>query len=203
MQQMPFEPVSNAQCKQYSPGVEATPGEFEPGDFILTHGASFFSKLIRFGQRLRFYGPDAKYCWWNHAAFIISPTGDLIEALGAGVQQTNISKYKSTDYTLVKLGPIATPHDRNQAVKFAKQCLRLKYDVLTIISISFSLLTGAKFNFGYDGQSICSGLVARALERTDAVFNRTPSHITPADLAKYFNIDPPPKGTPKGNPPKE
>jgi hypothetical protein len=203
MQQMPFEQVHTAECVQYPPGTEAPPGEYDPGDFILTHGASFFSKLIRFGQRLRFYGEDTKYSWWNHAALIISPTGDLIEALGAGVQQTNISKYKATDYTLVKLGSIATPHDRDQVVKFAKDCLQLKYGVMTIISISFSLLTGAKFTFGYDGQSICSGLVARALERTDAVFNRTPSHITPADLAKYFNIDPPPKGTPRGNPPKE
>jgi len=60
---------------------------------------------------------------------------------------------------------------------------------LTIVSIGFGLLTGAKFTFDFEGQHICSGLVARALERTDAIFNRSPAHIMPADLAKYYQVD--------------
>jgi hypothetical protein len=62
---------------------------------------------------------------------------------------------------------------------------------LTIVSIALSLLTGGKFTFGFDGQSICSGLVARALERMCAIFNRSSSHIMPADLAKYIEVEPP------------
>jgi hypothetical protein len=38
---------------------------------------------------------------------------------------------------------------------------------------------------------ICSGLTARCQERTNAIFNRTPSHIMPADLAKYYGVEPP------------
>ena len=203
MQQMPFSQVRGANVKQFPPGTEATVGEYEPGDFILTHGGSFFSQIIRFGQSLRFHGKDRKYIWWSHAAIIVSPTGDLIEALGPGVRQTHISKYNSTEYHLINLGSIATTHDRDQIVKFVRECLNLRYGVLTIISIALSLLTGAKFTFGYDGQSICSGLVARALERTDAIFNRTPSHITPADLAKYFDVEPPEKTADKGQAPKK
>ena len=191
MPQQPFKLVAQAVTRLYGPGEEAGVGEYEPGDFILTHGNSWTSRLIRWGQRLRFWGADRKYAWWNHAAMIVSSDGDLIEALGAGVLATNISRYKRTQYHLVHLGAIAIPGDREQVVRFTKQCVGQKYGYLTIVSIALSLLTGGKFNFGFDGQFICSGLVARALERTSAIFNRSPSHIMPADLAKYFGVEPP------------
>ena len=38
-------------------------------------------------------------------------------------------------------------------------------------------------------QFVCSGLVARALERTGSIFDRDSAHIAPADLAKYFYSD--------------
>ena len=47
----------------FRPGEGAQPADYDPGDFILTHGNAFFSKLIRFGQGLRFRGPDRKYIW--------------------------------------------------------------------------------------------------------------------------------------------
>ena len=182
----------------FRPGEGAQPADYDPGDFILTHGNAFFSKLIRFGQGLRFRGPDRKYTWWNHAAMIVSAQGDLIEALGAGVRQTHIDMYKATEYHLVRIGPLATPHDRDQVVAFADWSRGERYGWVTILSIAVSLLFGGRFNFGFDGQTICSGLVARALERTSAIFDRTPSHIMPADLAKYFSIEPPPAGTDRG-----
>jgi hypothetical protein len=73
---------------------------------------------------------------------------------------------------------------------------------MNIVSIALSLITGGKFTFGFDGQAICSGLVARALERTNAIFNRDPEHIMPADLAKYFNVQPPAPRGPRGLPAK-
>jgi len=199
MPQQPFTPITGARVKQFLPGQATAPGEFQPGDFILTHGSSFISRLIRFGQAIRFHGPDRKYIWWNHAAVVASKDGDLIEALNAGVIRTRISRYKETEYHLVQLeGSLADQHDRDQAVKFAERSLKQKYGYLTVISIALSLLTGAKFAFGYDGQSICSGLVARALERTNKIFDRTPSHIMPADLAKSFGVNPPDPGANKG-----
>jgi hypothetical protein len=59
------------------------------------------------------------------------------------------------------------------------------------VSIAYTLLTGGKFTFAIDGEAICSGLVARAMERTGAIFNRTPTHVMPADLAKYYDVEPP------------
>lgn len=129
---------------------------------------------------------------------IVSDTGGLIEALGCRVKKTHIDKYKSTEYHLVCLGALADRRDREQVVAFADWCLGEEYDFVTLVSIAFTLLFGGKFDSGMDGQTMCSGLVARALERTNAIFDRTPSHITPADLARYFNVTPTGKGTAKG-----
>ena len=85
-------------------------------------------------------------------------------------------------------------------VAFAEHWVGGRYDWATIVSITLSLLTGAKFSFGFAGQQICSGLVARALERTTAIFDQEPSHVMPAELAKMFAVTPPPPNTPKGKP---
>ena len=61
-------------------------------------------------------------------------------------------------------------------------------DALSIASLGVTLLAGAKLTFFVDGEFICSGLVARAMERTGAIFNRDPVHITPADLATYDEV---------------
>jgi len=129
---------------------------------------------------------------------IISETGDLIEALGPGVEKTHIDKYKPTEYHLVRLGSLADRHDRQQVVAFAEWSLGEEYGWLTIVNIALALLFGGRFDFGIDGQTICSGLVARALERTNAIFDRAPSNIMPADLARYFNVTPTTKGAAKG-----
>ena len=55
------------------------------------------------------------------------------------------------------------------------------------MSIALSMLTGSRLTFFIDGQFVCSGLVARALERTGSIFDRDSAHIAPADLAKYFH----------------
>lgn len=47
------EPVQAAlRIQRFGPGEQAP--DTQPGDFILTHGRSFYSKLIRAGQSLRF-----------------------------------------------------------------------------------------------------------------------------------------------------
>lgn len=170
----------------------------EPGDFILTHGAELFSQLIRFGQQLRFRGADRPYTYWNHAALIVSADGAIVEALGTGVERRSIADYDPTQYTLVRI--TASAEDRAEAATFAERNVGHPYGWTTIVSIALSLLTGAKFSFGFNGQLICSGLVARALERTTAIFDDEPSHIMPAQLAKLYGAIPPSPGTPKGRP---
>jgi uncharacterized protein YycO len=194
--------VEGASYCQFPPDVSARKGDYQPGDFILTHGNAFFSYLIRLGQTFRFFGKNRKYTWWNHAALIVSPEGDIIEAVGAGVRRSTITHYAPTDYTVVRLGTLATDTDRQQVVAYAEWAIGQRYGIMTLISIAVSLLTGCKFTFGFDGQSICSGLVARALERTSVIFDRSPSHIMPADLAKYFTVERPKRGASRGRIPR-
>ena len=178
------------------------PGETDPdpspGDFILTHGGEFFSRVIQVGQGLRFMGKDAPYTYWNHSALIVSADGALIEALGPGVRRNTLAAYRDTQYTVVHID--ASDEDRKEMVAFAEHWVGSPYDWATIVSITVSLLTGAKFSFGFAGQLICSGLVARALERTAAIFDEEPSHVMPAELAKMYGVVPPPPEMPKGKP---
>jgi uncharacterized protein YycO len=194
MAQQEFMPVARESVQRCGVGEQAT--AFDAGDFVLTHGDAWTSRMIRFGQRMRIHGEDRRYTHWNHAALIVSVDGRLVEALGSGVLRTNLSKYREEEYHLVRIG--ASDEDRAQVVAFAEWAAgapdgsgRQRYGFATIVSIAYTLLTGGKFTFGIDGQSICSGLVARAMERTGAIFNRTPSHIMPADLAKYYSVEPP------------
>lgn len=104
------------------------------------------------------------------------------------MRRGNLSDYENKVYQLVRIH--ASDQDREEAIKFAEFALGEKYGYVTVISIAISFLTGLKFSFGFDGQQICSGLVARALERTTAIFSSEPSHISPADLAKYYKVSP-------------
>jgi len=201
-----FNRANRAQFEHVPPGgrVSGTRDrggmDLEPGDFILTHGAELFSQLIRFGQQLRFHGADNVYTYWNHAALVVSADGTIVEALGTGVARRSIDEYANTQFTVVRIE--ASSVDRAEAAAFAERCVGLEYGYTTIVSIGLSLLTGGNFNFGFSGQMICSGLVARALERTTAIFAQDPSHVMPAELAKIYEVPPPPAGSPKGRPMK-
>jgi len=179
-------------------GLEVTEEAPRPGDFILTHGGEWTSRLIRFGQSLRFRGPKAKYTYWNHTALIVDREGAIVEALGTGVTLRSIHDYEPTQYTVVRID--ASDEDRSQAATFARSCVGAQYGWLTIVSIAFSLVTGGGLAFAIDGQLICSGLVARSLERTTAIFKHDPARIMPAELAEIYDVDPPAPGTPKGMP---
>lgn len=167
------------------PGAAAT--AFAPGDFVLVAGRHVNSRLIRFGQRLRIHGADRVYVRWTHAALIVDTDGTLIEAVGAGVRLWHIDRYVDDDYVVVHLETSA--ENREEVVRFARWVLRsrARYSRLSTVSIALSMLTGSRLTFFVDGQFVCSGLVARALERTGAIFDRDSAHIAPADLAKYFH----------------
>jgi len=168
----------------YPAGTEAK--IYKPGDFILTHGDVFYSKLIRVGQRLR-YG--SAFTFYNHAALIAGEDGTLFEALGDGIDVTHISKYKESDYHLVSIDEYAPEvRDRYRIMAFAKSCVGMNYDWLDIASISISLLTGSKISFQTEGHLICSGFVARCLERSNAIFPKSSQHMMPADLAQFFQV---------------
>ena len=181
--------------ERFGPGE--TVANPQPGDFLLTHSSDFTGNLIRWGQSMRYHGPTVGFAHWCHAAMFVDSDGEIVEAILQGVQQRNVSVYAKTEYHVVRLTK-ATEKERAHAVAFAEHCLDDRYGYLTDVSLIFSLATGRKFFFGEDGQMICSGMVARALERTGAIFQYDSWHMLPADLAEAFNVQPTPgmsKGT--------
>lgn len=185
---LPFSQNTPASIVHCPPGYEMpiTDVAYIPGDFILVRGKAFTDRMIQLGQKWRFKGVNSVFGYWTHAAMVVGIDGQLIEADPTGVHLANIAKYKPNDYLYVSI--YASEEDRKEAVNFAKYCIGQKYGFFTILSIAISLLTGLKFSFGFDGQEICSGLVARCLERTSVIFQRDSSHLTPADLALSFNV---------------
>lgn len=160
---------------------------FSPGDIILTRSEGFLSRLISFGQRLRFHG---KYSGWTHAAIIVSPAGDIIEAFHTGIEKNHISKYRTEAYCLIRVDKVAKGDDRRQMVRFADWCLlnQPRYGTLQVVAIALMLITGWRLYFGLDRRVICSSLVAKALERTEVIFERDSSFILPAELAARFKV---------------
>ncbi|MCU1454697.1 MAG: hypothetical protein JWN46_2843 [Acidimicrobiales bacterium] len=193
MRKPSFQRVHREAATPYPPGSE--PPAWTPGDFILTRGDAPISRLIRLGERLRIHGEDRRYAWCNHAALVLTEGGDIAEALGRGVVRRNMTAYRPKDYVVVHPG--ASPADVAEVLAFAEWVLaaRSRYGYFTIASIALTVLTGSKFTFFVDGTFICSGFVARSMERTGALFNLDPVHISPADLAKYYEAlpaEPPP-----------
>jgi uncharacterized protein YycO len=158
----------------------------EPGDFLLVATTKFGGRLIRLGQSLRIRGADRRYVKWTHAALIVDTEGTLIEAVGDGVRESSIAAYEGQEYLVVRI--VASPENRAEIVDFARWALgrRARYNRLATVSMGLSMLTGSKLAFFIEGRFVCSSLVARALERSGRIFDRDPSHIAPADLAKYY-----------------
>jgi len=124
----------------------------------------------------------------------VSEDGAIVEALARGVTRRHLDCYTSRDYQIVRIQ--GSRQDREQVVAFAEWAARecSRYGFLTIASIALCVITGCRVTFFVDGELICSGLVARALERTTAVFDVDPVHMTPADLARYYQVPAPPSG---------
>lgn len=192
------QPVETFPPEEFRPGMGAT--EFDPGDFILVKGKGMQGRLIKFGQQLRIHGADRKYVDWSHAALIVDRAGTLIEAVGKGVRQVPLDHYIDRHYRIYRIK--ASDEDREQVVAFARWALdeHAEYGPLTIVSIALSILTGSNLRFSIDGQFVCSGLVASALQRTGSIFSRSATHIAPADLAKYFDPDQRPYLAERGTP---
>lgn len=171
----------------------------KPGDFLLIRTNHFVSKLIRFGQRD--YGPEAQV--WNHVALIVGDD-QIVEALTGGVVLSPRSKYLASDTRLVvSLIHGASPglpmvvetqsgvDMRANAVAFARSCVGESYGWATIAAIAVKVLTKGRVDFGISGTSICSGLVARSLERLGYIFSPyDPAELTPAYLAKTLGNNP-------------
>lgn len=186
-----YKDESGTAAVEFYPEGEAAE-ELKTGYIVLTSGTHWTSRMIRFGQGLRFRGARKRFAHWNHVALVLDAEGNLGEALSEGVVRTNLSKYKGTDYHLVRVQ--CPPEDRDQIDAFAKAVLdspkRTKYGWLTIVSLFFTLGFGSTIMIGKIGTAICSGFASEALIRTGAILPRPPAYMMPADVAEYFAVEP-------------
>ena len=179
---------------EFGPGK--MPDEWHMGDFMLVSAGvwkdgkrgpvPFVSRMIQFGQSLRFRGDRRPFAHWNHAVWVSE--GQLIEALGNGVTASPYEKYRDVEFHVVHTN--LNQVERSDADSFVQYELahHTKYGFMTIGSIGLSLLTGMTLNFGMLNTAICSGLVAGALAANQ--WREDASHVMPADLAEYSDIRP-------------
>jgi hypothetical protein len=177
-----------ATVERYGPGEEAK--DFTPGDFILAHRHNPIAGLISVGQKLRFRGPDAVYAHWSHCALVVDRDGALVEAESTGVRRSPISRYKASEFHLVRLGPEFEPAARQRSVDYTNAQVGQAFGYLALVGAAMFLLFGWPLRLMRRNHQICSGLVVRALQAGGLLTGLDPSTTLPADLAKMFGARP-------------
>jgi hypothetical protein len=170
---MPLEPISDV----------------TPGDVILVHGTTWFGALIRFFLRMRFRSTEERrFAHWSHAALVVSRKGHIVEVTARGVVLRELANYQGDDCLHIAVDLSAS--DRSIAVRFAVSRLRERYGALGFLLLTFALLFRDRYRVRDFGQQGCAVLIARALQQAGMSFERQPVEMTPADLAKHFQVVP-------------
>jgi hypothetical protein len=172
--------------------VHCRPGETiphrRPGDFILVRDKGWLGLLIRCLVRIRYRAhQDRPYNSWSHAALVVNNAGHMVEVGARGVVISHIRLYRDRDYHYVSLDlPDA---GRAAAVQFARSCLGQKYSVRNFLLLTANGTLGDRLRMPDSGHG-CVSLVVRALQEAGIRFDRKPTDMSPADLAKRFGIRP-------------
>ena len=179
--------VRSLACKRCGPGE--TISDPRPGDIVLVRGTGWLGKSIRFFIRMRCRRDgDRALAHWSHAGIIVSSQGHLVEVVPKGVVLNRLENYRAQEYHYVYLDLPAA--DRARASGYAYSCLKQKYGRLSFVLLALTILTGDWFKVPDSGQQGCVALIARALQRAGVTFERRPTEMTPADLAKNFGVMP-------------
>ena len=165
-----------------------------PGDVVLGRAHGHKHAIIRYGQARRLTAADRAYASYTHAALVVSEDGDLVEAVGEGVQRSSLTRYvvDSGTYQVVRIE--ASQEARERVVAFAGWAAdnHAPYAALQTLCTAFWAFTNSRLMFFMDGSFTCSGLVAAALERMGARFDINAAKVTPAQLAVMFGAPEPP-----------
>jgi len=165
-----------------------------PGDIILGRAHGQKHRIIGWGQARRLDPADRPYAGYTHAALVVSADGDLVEAVGEGVQRSSLTRYVIDEEVYQVVRVEISDEDRERVVRFALRAAdaRAPYASLATVCTTFWALFNTRLMFFMDGSITCSGLVAAALERMGATFDVNVAKVTPAQLAVMFGAPPPP-----------
>lgn len=165
-----------------------------PGDFLLGRAHGRKHRIIRWGQARRLAPADRVYAGYTHAALVVSADGDLVEAVGDGVQRTTLTRYV-IDKEVYQVVRVETSDEARELVAaFATGVAqrRTSYALLAIVCTTVWAFTNMRLLFFMDDTYTCSGLVAESLKRMGAEFAVNVAKVTPAQLAAAFGAPPPP-----------
>ncbi len=172
--------------------VHCRPGETvshtRPGDIILVRNKQWSGLFVRGFIRMRHRAPEERhYAYWTHAALVATCAGHLVEANGRGVIISHVREYRDCHYHYV---PLELPETgRKAAVEFARSLLGQKYSLRNLFLLGATIALGDRLRMPDSGHG-CVSLVAQALQRAGIHFDRKPTDMTPADLAKRFGVIP-------------
>jgi hypothetical protein len=158
----------------------------------VVHSESWHNKLTQWAQRQAARGEQKRFAYWDHTALVVSRDGDIVESITSqGVTRSRAVQYLFSGYRVVHIE--ATDEARRLVVEYAEWAVDqgIRYGWWSVVGIACATISGGRFTFHIPGQEICSGVVARAMERAGALFRTTPSHVTPADLARFYGVEPP------------
>jgi uncharacterized protein YycO len=161
------------------------------GDIVLFHGPNFYSRLIRFGQALRFRGDRKRFAHWNHVAIVVGFEDDepvIVEAVSEVRKGKIWDNYNLIDYEIEFVSPLLNDSDRLQVIDYCNRQVGDEYDWVEIISLAVRCLFGGSLSIKFSESHICSGLVGEALERAGYDFGREASDLMPADIAEFFGV---------------
>jgi hypothetical protein len=113
-----------------------------------------------------------------------------VEAESLGVKRSPISKYRSSEYHLVRLGPEFGPEGRQQAASYALAQVGQAFGFLALTGATLFLLFGWPLRLMRRDHQICSGLVVRALQKGGLLLNDDPALMLPANLAEIYDARP-------------
>lgn len=177
-----------ATVQRFGPGEQAR--NFTPGDFILAHRNRPIGALIMMAQERRFRGADSPFAHWTHAAVVVGADGELVEAESMGVRRSPVTKYRDSEYHLVRLGADFGEADRARSVDYANGQVGQAFGYLDLAGAGLYLLFGLPMRWMRGNHQICSGLVVRALQHGGQATQLDPELTLPGDLAKLYGAKP-------------
>lgn len=171
--------------ERYGPGEEVP--NPRPGDFILVRSPGWLGRIVTWAQRSGLRDPDRRrFAHWSHAALVVSTGGHIVDVGPRGVRLGHLRCYRGVDYHYVRLaGSLA---ERLLAVRYARGCVGERYARLAPLAVGM-LLDGPR-SASRPGRHSCASVVAGALAQAGAAFDRDPARMTPADLARHFDVTP-------------
>jgi hypothetical protein len=166
------------------------PVAYTPGDIVLVRDYSGQGDLI---GNLILAGGQARHgsAFATHCAGIVSPTGELVEALENGVAQSHIAKYASNKTLIVHFDAPASDPRRAFAVRFWQAAVGEGYGNVGFVSLAISVLFNIKAGVDVNKMPICSQLASRGAESlTVAGWDYPPEMMMPDDIAVQVGLLP-------------